>query len=421
MTQSLGMARGQSGRIRIIIPVVLAVLIAGAFWTWRHFSGSESTDDAQVDNHVYAVNARVGGTLVSVNVRENQMVEAGEVLIQIDDRDFRNALSKAEADLGVAEAGYHEARASLPVTSSETGGRISHSEASLNQSKAGLEAAQRDFDVAQARRNLAVARTAEVQATYTKSVKDLDRMKALIAKDEVSQQQYDAAVTAFDSAKAAVDSSKATVSEAESTMASAQARIAQARSAIGLSESDLETAKTAPQEVAVTQARITTAAARVAQAKAAIELVRTNIEYAVVRAPVAGMVTRKNAEIGQVVQPGQALMAVVPQKEVWVTANFKETQLDEIRLGQPAEIRVDAYGGVVFKAHVDSISAATGARFSLLPAENASGNYVKVVQRIPVKLVLDGTPDAEHVLRPGMSAVVKVITKSQDGAGQKAE
>ena len=244
-------------------------------------------------------------------------------------------------------------------------------------------------------------------------------MKALITKDEISQQQYDAAVTAFDSAKAAVDSSKATVLEAESTMASAQARIAQARSAIGLSESDLETAKTAPQEVAVTQARITTAAARVAQARAAIELVRTNIEYAVVRAPVAGMVTRKSVEIGQVVQPGQALLAVVPQKEVWVTANFKETQLDDIRLGQPAEIRVDAYGGVVFKAHVESISAATGARFSLLPAENASGNYVKVVQRIPVKLVLGGTPDAEHVLRPGMSAVVKVITKGSDAAGRQ--
>jgi len=421
MTQTHGKARGQSGRIRIILPVLLVALIGGAFWTWRHFSGSETTDDAQVDSHVYAVNARVGGTLVSVNVHENQIVKAGEVLIQIDDRDFKNALSKAEADLGVADASYHEARASLPVTSSETGGRISHSEASLVQAKAGVEAAQRDFDVAQARLNLATARSAEVQATFAKSVKDLDRMKALIAKDEVSQQQYDAAVAAFDSAKAAVDSSRATILEAQSTMASAQARIAQAHSAIGLAESDLETSKAAPQEVAVTQAQITTAAARVAQARAAVELVRTSIEYAVVRAPVAGMVTRKSAEIGQVVQPGQALLAVVPQKEVWVTANFKETQLEDIRLGQPAEIRVDAYGDVVFKAHIDSISAATGARFSLLPAENASGNYVKVVQRIPVKLLLDGTPDATHVLRPGMSAVVKVLTKSQKGAAQKPE
>jgi len=412
MTETHGKSPRQSGRIRIIIPLILVVLIGGAFWAWRHYSGSETTDDAQVDNHVYAVNARVGGTLVAVNVHENQIVQAGEVLIQIDDRDFRNALSKAESDLGVAEAGYREAKAGLPVTSSETGGRISRSEASLVQAKTAVEAAQKDFEVAQARLNLATARSGEVQAAYAKSVKDLDRMKALVAKDEVSQQQYDAAVTAFDTARAAVDSSKATILEAQSNMASAQARVAQARSGIGVAESDLETSKSAPQEVAVTQAKIDTAAARVAQARAAVELVRTNIEYAVVRAPVAGMVTRKSAENGQVVQPGQALLAVVPLKEVWVTANFKETQLDDIRLGQPAEIRVDAYGGVVFKAHVDSISAATGARFSLLPAQNASRNFVKVVQRVPVKLVLDGSPDPEHVLRPGMSAVVKVLTKS---------
>jgi len=414
--------RGKSsGRIRIIVPLILVVLLGGAFWSWRHFSGSETTDDAQVDSHVYAVNARVGGILSAVNVRENQIVQAGEILIQIDDRDFRNALAKAEADLGVASAGHHEARASLPVTSSETGGRISRSEASLVQARAGVEAAQKDFDVAQARLNLATARSVEVQASYGKSVKDLDRMKTLIAKDEVSQQQYDAAVAAFDSAKAAVDSSKATILEAQSSMASAQARIVQAKSAIGIAESDLETSKAAPQEVAVTQAQIGTAAARVAQARAAVELVRTNIEYAVVRAPVTGMVTRRNVETGQVVQAGQALLAIVPQQEIWVTANFKETQLDDIRVGQSAEIRVDAYGGAVFKAHVDSISAATGARFSLLPAENASGNYVKVVQRVPVKLVLDGTPDPAHVLRPGMSAVVKVITKKVDGAGLSVE
>jgi len=414
MSQALGKSRGQAGRIRIILPIVLIVLIGAGVWAWRHFSGSETTDDAQVDSHVYAVNARVGGTLIGVNTHENAIVEAGAVLMQIDDRDFRNALAKAEADLAVSEAAYREARASLPVTSSETGGRISRSEASLVQAKTGVETAQKDFEVAQARLNLATARSGEVQATYAKSVKDLDRMKALIAKDEVSQQQYDAAVTAFDLAKAAVDSSRAAIMEAQSNMASAQARIVQAHSAIGLAESDLETSKSAPQEIAVTQARIDTASARVTQARAAVDLVRTNIEYAVVRAPVSGKVTRKSAEPGQVVQAGQALLAVVPQKEVWVTANFKETQLNDIRVGQAAEIRVDAYGGVVFPAHVDSISAATGSRFSLLPAENASGNYVKVVQRVPVKLVLDGSVDPTHVLRPGMSAVVKVLTKGSN-------
>ena len=412
MTLSHGRSRGQSGRVRIIIPIVLIVLIGASYGVWRYFSGTESTDDAQVDGHVYAVNARVGGTVVGVNVHENQVVEAGAVLVQIDDRDFKNTLSKAEADLRVSEAGYEEARTGLPITSSEATGRISRTEASLIHAHSGVDSAQKEFDVAQARLKLASARSAEVQTTYAKALKDLDRMKALVAKDEISQLQFDAAVAAADGAKAAVDSSKATIAEAESNMAAAQARVSEAKSTIGIAESDLETAKTAPQEVDATRARIATAAARIAQARAAIEQVKTNIEYAVVRAPVAGMVTRKNVELGQVVQAGQPLLAIVPLKEVWVTANFKETQLDHIRVGQSAEVRVDAYGGAMFKAHIDSISAATGAKFSLFPAENASGNYVKVVQRIPVKLLLDADTGADRVLRPGMSVVVKVLTQT---------
>jgi len=410
MTLSHGRFGGQSGRVRIILPIVLVVLAGGSYAAWRYFSGSESTDDAQVDGHVYAVNARVGGTVVAVNVHENQVVDAGAVLVQIDDRDFKNALSKAEADLRVSEAGYEEARAGLPITSSEATGRISRTEASLIHAKSGVDSAQKEFDVAQARVKLATARSAEMQTAYVKTSRDLERMKALIAKDEISQLQYDGAVGAVETAKAAVDSSKVAIAEAESTMAAAHAKVDEAKSAIGIAESDLETAKTAPQEVAATQARIGTAAARIAQARAAVEQVKTNIEYAVVRAPVAGMVTRKNVEIGQVVQSGQPLLAVVPSKEVWVTANFKETQLDHIRVGQTAEIRVDAYGGAMFRAHIDSISAATGARFSLFPAENASGNYVKVVQRVPVKLLLDADTGVDHVLRPGMSVVVKVQT-----------
>lgn len=404
-------SQGQSGRIRIIIPILLVALIGGGYAVWRHFSGTESTDDAQVDGHVYAVNARVGGTLVAVNVHENEVVKAGAVLIQIDDRDFKNALAKAEADLGVAEASYEEARAALPVTSSEAGGRISHSQASLATAQAGVDPAQKEVEVAQARLKVAIARSAEAQTTVVKANKDLERMKALVVKDEISQWQYDGAVAAADSAKAAVDSSKASIAEAESSVAAAQSRVTAARSAIGIAQSDLDTAKTAPQEVAVTQARIATAASKVAQARAIIEEVKTNIDYAVVRAPVAGIVTRKNALPGQVVQAGQPLLAIVPSEEVWVTANFKETQLDQIRVGQTAEVRVDAYGSAVFKAHIDSISAATGGKFSLLPAENASGNYVKVVQRVPVKLLIDGGVDAAHALRPGMSVAVKVLTQ----------
>ena len=400
-------------RTRITVVVVLVALAGAGFWLWHRLAASETTDDAQVDGHVYSVSARVGGTLVTVNVHENQVVEAGEVLLQIDDRDFKNALNKAQADLHVAQAGFEEARAGMPLTSSETKGKIARAEAALVQVRTGVETAQKDYEVAQARFNLATARLAEVQTTVAKTGKDLDRMKALIAKDEVSQQQYDAAVTAYDAAKASVDSSRANIAEAQSNMFSAQARVTQAKSAIGVAESDLMAAQSAPDEVALTQAKVNTASARVTQAGTAIEQVKTNLEYAVVRAPVAGIVTRKSVEIGQVVQAGQALLAIVPLQEVWVTANFKETQLKDIRLGQLAEIHIDAYGGAAFKAHVDSISAATGAKFSLLPAENASGNYVKVVQRIPVKLLFDAAVDPSHVLRPGMSATVKVFTGTE--------
>jgi len=400
-------------RTRITVVVVLVALAGAGFWLWHRLAASETTDDAQVDGHVYSVSARVGGTLVTVNVHENQVVEAGEVLLQIDDRDFKNALNKAQADLHVAQAGFEEARAGMPLTSSETKGKIARAEAALVQVRTGVETAQKDYEVAQARFNLATARLAEVQTTVAKTGKDLDRMKALIAKDEVSQQQYDAAVTAYDAAKASVDSSRANIAEAQSNMFSAQARVTQAKSAIGVAESDLMAAQSAPDEVALTQAKVNTASARVTQAGTAIEQVKTNLEYAVVRAPVAGIVTRKSVEMGQVVQAGQALLAIVPLQEVWVTANFKETQLKDIRLGQLAEIHIDVYGGAAFKAHVDSISAATGAKFSLLPAENASGNYVKVVQRIPVKLLFDAAVDPSHVLRPGMSATVKVFTGTE--------
>jgi len=407
------MTSGQSGKIRIIIPVILVVLIGAGIWAWRHFSGVESTDDAQVDSHVYPVNTRVGGTIAEVNVVENQIVQAGTVLVRIDDRDFKNALSRAEADRHVAQAGFEEARTGVPLTSAETGGRLARTEATLVQAKSGVETAQREYEVAQSRLNVATARSAEVQTTLSKAAKDFDRMKALIAKDEISQQQYDAASTAYDAAKAAVDSSKANIAEAQSNVSSAQAKVVQAHSAVAIAQSDVEAAQTGPEELAQTQARVSTAQARIAQARAVIDQAQTNLDYTIVRAPVTGMVTRKNAEVGQVVQSGQPLLAIVPLNDVWITANFKETQLKDIRVGQAAEVHVDAYGDTALKGHVDSISAATGAKFSLLPAENASGNFVKVVQRVPVKVVLDGGANAQNVLRPGMSVVVKVITKAK--------
>ena len=214
-------------------------------------------------------------------------------------------------------------------------------------------------------------------------------------------------------AKAARDSAQAAVLEAESGVALADARVNESKSNIGIAQSEVEAATAAPHEVQASRARISAASADIERARAAVEQARLDLEYTTVRAPVAGAVSRKNVEIGTVIQSGQPLLAVVPLTDVWVIANFKETQLREIRVGQPAEIQVDAYGNTVFRARVDSISAATGARFSLLPPENASGNFVKVVQRVPVKLLFTDKPDAEHVLRPGMSVEVTVLTESE--------
>lgn len=393
----------------LIVAVIAVVVLAGAAWgAWQYFSGAESTDDAQVDGHVYPVNAKIGGIVRAVNVKENQKVEAGTVLLEIDTRDYDVALSRAHADLADAKANYQAANAGIPVTSVEAGSRVSASQAAILRAQGGVLTAQKELDAARARLSLSKARAAEAQANETRAAKDLARLKPLIAKDEISQQQYDSAVANADAARAAVESAQAAIAEAESGIAAAAARVTQAQAVVGEAEAQAEGANTGPQQIATSRARAAAASARVELAHTAIAQAQLNLEYAVLKAPVTGYVSRKNVEVGQVIQPGQPLLAIVPLEDVWVTANFKETQLDLMRPGQPATVQVDAYDGATFTGRVDSISAATGARFSLLPPENASGNFVKVVQRIPVKIVLDNNQDAERVLRPGMSVVATV-------------
>jgi membrane fusion protein (multidrug efflux system) len=397
-------------RTRVLLAVVLVLVVAGALAGWKMLSGKESTDDARVDGHVYPVSAKVGGTVESVEVVENQVVETNAVLLKIDDRNFRIALQRAEADLANAMAKHREVQTQLPVSAVEAAWRNSSSQAALVRAQGMVTSAQKDLEVARARLTTALARVKEAQVNTIKTTRDLDRVKPLIAKDEISQQQYDNFVGAAEGAKAAESSAHAAVAEAESGVALAEARVNEARSNVGVAESDVEGAAAAPQQVTASQARISGASAEIERARAAVDQARLDLEHTVVRAPVAGIVSRKNVEIGTVIQPGQPLMAVVPLDDLWITANFKETQLREIRPGQTAEIQVDTYGNTIFHARVDSISAATGARFSLLPPENASGNFVKVVQRVPVKLVLTDKPDPEHTLRPGMSAEVTVLT-----------
>ena len=394
----------------LLIPIVL-ILVVGGYAGWEYLSKWETTDDAQVDGHIHPVNAKVGGTVISVKVKENEHVDAGALLAQIDPRDFEIAVARAEADLAEAQAVVLGAQAGVPVASSAAGTQITSSEAVSERAKGGVEVANKELAVAQAKLNSAQAQVREAQANATKAARDLERMKQLVAKDEISQLQYDAAVGAADGARGAVESAEAGVVQAQQEIAAARARTSQSQADLQVAQAEAQGAKTAPQQVVITKSQVQSAEARVQLAKTSLDQAKLNLEYTSIKSTVAGIVSRKSVEAGQVVQPGQPLMAIVPQEEIWVTANFKETQLEEMHTGQGAAVSVDAFGGRVLNAHVDSISSATGAKFSLLPPENATGNYVKVVQRIPVKIVFDESEQVQQQLRPGMSVSVKIRVK----------
>jgi len=397
-------------RIGIAIVVVVIAVLATSVWLWAT-AGRETTDDAQVDAHVTPVAARVGGTVVEVSIKENQQVDAGTVLVVIDPRDYQVALDKARAELATAEADAAAARVNIPITSTAATGNVSNARGGVDQAEAGIDAAQRGIEAANARLATAQARQREAEANAVKTAKDVERFKGLLAKDEIAQQQYDAAVASADAARAGADSAKAQVQEAQAGISVAQSQLMQARAGHAQATAQLQGAQTAPEQVAAQRARASSADARVLQQKAAVQQAELNVQYATIKAPMKGIVSKKTVEIGQVIQQGQPLMTVIPLEEVWVTANFKETQLENMHPGQPAIVEVDAYGGREFKGHIESLAAATGSRFSLLPPENATGNFVKVVQRVPVRIAIDEKQDAQQLLRPGMSVTAKVYTR----------
>jgi membrane fusion protein (multidrug efflux system) len=273
-----------------------------------------------------------------------------------------------------------------------------------------VAAAEKEIEAARARIVSAQARLREAEANATKSARDVERLRGLLAKDEISQQMFDATAATAEAQKAAVDSARSQVAEAEAGLRVAESKLAQAQAGESQAHAELQTAQTGPSQVTATKARASAAEARVAQARANLAQAELNLQYATVKAPVRGIVSKKGINTGQVVQAGQPLVAVVPIDDLWVTANFKETQLKNMRPGQRAVVAVDAYGRE-YTGKVDSIAGATGARFSLLPPENATGNFVKVVQRVPVKIVLDPGQDKEHLLRPGMSVTPTVYLK----------
>ncbi len=390
-----------------LIVLIAAVGVAGFWWFG---GGSEATDDAQVDGHIVPVAPRVGGTVSDVPVVANQQVQKGALLVQIDQRDYRIALQRAQADLADAQASYEAARNGVPITATMTAGQVVSATSAVERSQTAATIADKDIEAARARLAGAQARLKEARANDTRVSRDLDRFKQLVAKDEVSRQQYEAAVASVEAAHAAVESAEAGITEAEQGVLNAQSRRQQATEVARQADADLRTAHTAPAQVNVTRARVGSAEARLDMARAALAQAELNLQYTTIVAPAAGIVSRKSVEPGQVVQPGQPLLALVLVEDIWVTANYKETQLRDMRVGQTARVSVDAYGHT-YTGKVESIAAATGAKFSLLPPENATGNYVKVVQRIPVKIVFDKGQPADHLLRPGMSVVAKVSTR----------
>ena len=400
----------QQSRVRIGIGIVLLLILGAVVWAWST-SGKESTDDAQVDAHLTQMSARVSGTVTKVAVDDNQLVDAGALLVQLDPSDYQVAVDKARAELADAEASALAAQSSVPITSTTTTSNVTTARGGVTQAQSSVAASEKEIEAARARIVSAQARLREAEANAAKSARDVERLRGLLAKDEVSQQMFDATSATAEAQKAAVDSAKSQIAEAVAGLRVAESKLAQAHASEQQAHAELQTAQTGPSQVTATKARAAAAEAHAQQARAALAQAELNLKYTTVTAPIRGIVSKKGINVGQVVAAGQPLFAIVQIDDVWVTANLKETQLKEMRPGQRAVVSVDAYGGKDFTGKVDSISGATGARFSLLPPENATGNFVKVVQRVPVKIVLDPGQDPDHRLRPGMSVTPTVYLK----------
>jgi membrane fusion protein (multidrug efflux system) len=388
------------GRLIIVIAAIALVVVAGVF-LWRYFNTYESTDDAQIDGHINAVSARITGNVIAINAEDEQFVNAGDVLVKLDPKDYEVAVARAEADLADAEAALESSSTDIPITSTNTSSQLKSAHASRGDAAASLLSAQRLLSAAQARLDSSQAQVREGEANLQKAKDDVARYKLLVDKVEIPRQTYDTAVQAEAAGQATVDARRAAVREAEQNIAVAQSAIVQA-------DATVDAAQTPPQPVAVSRARAKSATAVLAQRKALLQQAKLNLQYCTIVAPVTGIVGKKTVELGENVSPGEQMMAVVPLDDIWVTANFKETQLSRMRPGQRVHFTVDAYDRT-YSGHVVAVGGASGSRFSVIPPENATGNYVKVVQRIPVRINLDAGQNSDRLLRPGMSVDPKVF------------
>jgi membrane fusion protein (multidrug efflux system) len=380
----------------VLVVVVVVVLVAVGLW-WRS-TYTEDTDDAQINGHLIQISSRIAGQVIKVDVEENQVVKAGDEIVELDPRDFEVAVENAQAALASAQANAAAANVNVPLTTINTGSNLSSAGADVSGAHATVEQAQRQLEAAH-------ARVVQAEANNVKAQADLERYKPLVAKDVISKQQFDAAVAAADAAQASVADAHATEQAARDGVRVASDKEAQ-------SEAQLTYAKTGPQQVAAQNARARQALAQVQQAQAQLDQAKLNLSYTKVVAPVAGIITRKSVEINQNLSVGQNMLTLVSLDDLWVTANFKETQLKHMGSGQAVEIAVDATGKT-YDGKVTQIGGATGSVLSLFPPENATGNYVKVVQRIPVRIDFTDLKDEDsnHLLRPGLSVEPKVRVK----------
>lgn len=378
----------------LVFLIILAGAAYGGVRLWNYWDSYESTDDAQIDGDIYAITSRIAGTIKAVHVEDNQAVKAGDLLVELDPAVYDVALSQAKAALNESQSLVAVARPNIPLTTVTTQTTLSTSVTAIAQARAAVAGAQRDYDSALADIRKAEADSAKAQA-------DLERYKQLIAKDEISKQQYDTAEAAAKAAAANVDAKRATAEAAQRAIEENEARLEESQTR------QVEAQTTRPQQIAIQDATVKSREASAARQRTLVDQALLNLTYTKIFAPVDGIIGKKNADPGQQIAAGQQLMADVPVGNIWVTANFKETQLKRMKPGQRVTIHVDSYDRD-YEGYVESVAGATGARFSLLPPENATGNYVKVVQRVPVRIRFKEGQDANHQLRPGMSVNPKV-------------
>ncbi|HXA51859.1 MAG TPA: HlyD family secretion protein [Candidatus Acidoferrum sp.] len=392
----------------VIVLGILLVLVTGGGWAYSHYRNRVSTDDSQVEAHITLIAPRVPGNVLAVLVNDNQEVKAGDILVRLDPRDYEVKVAQAKAAVVLAQSQFRAAQTVVPLTSETTQSGASSASAQLADAMANLEQAR--IEAEQAASSGVAESEANVrskQASNARAQADLARMKPLLDKAEISQQQYDSYVAAAQVAESELRAAEQQLISARQNAEMKRAAVNSASSRVAAAQAGVESSQANRKQVDVRRAEAGSSSSQVEVAQANLAAAELQLSYTNIVAPLEGRVTRKTVETGQTVAAGQSLMTLIPLHDVWVTANFKETQLASVHPGQRAEIDVDMYGDRV-DGHVDSIASATGSKLSMLPPENATGNFVKVVQRIPVKILVDNPHGL--ILRPGMNVNVTIFT-----------